>query len=145
MTFTSSYPKRVLNPELPSPVRRVDECHELICRPGSLLEMEHVTIRGIKQRVWKNLPKTVRSLFAKVTEEYASRDYLVYENDRLTFGQARTFACTLADVMVRKLGLQIGDRVGIAGRNISEWVCVFWAVHIAGGKYLMGHGLSCSE
>ena len=82
-------------------------------------------IRGIPTRVYAKAPATVRDIWLSTTQ-FAERDYLVYEGERITYAQAHD--------RVRSIGLWLlahnvkpGDRVAIAMRNYPEWMLGYWA------------------
>jgi long-chain acyl-CoA synthetase len=94
--------------------------------PGALLEIETRVIRGVPTRCWKNVPNTVPALL-QVCAAYAERDYIVYEGERYTYGEAFTRAQALAAHLQQVCGVQKGDRVALAMRNLPEWIISFWA------------------
>jgi long-chain acyl-CoA synthetase len=62
---------------------------------------------------------------------FASNDYLVYGDERRTFGDCHRDVRAVA-TWLRNQGVQQGDRVAIATRNRPEWVVAFWAVQAIG-------------
>lgn len=48
---------------IPPPKRTVAECDEILLRPGSMFELEKKTINGVKLRVYKHLPLSIRTLW----------------------------------------------------------------------------------
>src|ERR1043165_8987363 len=78
-TMSESMPKRHW------PAMSIAQAHALLTQPGSPLEMGNADIRGIMTRVWKNAPPTLRELLTVARAAYASRELLVYENDRITY------------------------------------------------------------
>jgi long-chain acyl-CoA synthetase len=94
--------------------------------PDSPLELETCVIRGVPIRCWKNLPKTVPEIL-KHCESFAERDYIVYEDDRLTYAQAFERIRSLATYLQADCGIRKGDRVALAMRNYPEWIIGFWA------------------
>jgi long-chain acyl-CoA synthetase len=45
------------------PAISLAQAHVLLTRPGSPFEMEERDIRGVRTRVWKNAPPTMREVF----------------------------------------------------------------------------------
>ena len=45
------------------PALSLAQAHALLTRPGSPFEIEERDIRGVRTRVWKNAPPTMRELF----------------------------------------------------------------------------------
>ncbi len=103
-----------------------EEASEHITGPGQFFEMGAESINGIGYRVFKNGPSTLAELFA------GSRDYestfLVYEEERWSFRETARHIDAMADALVNVFGVKKGDRVGIAMRNLPEWIVSFAAV-----------------
>ncbi|MGH9088640.1 MAG: class I adenylate-forming enzyme family protein [Acidimicrobiales bacterium] len=99
--------------------------------PGQTFEMEEVVVRDIPTRVWKQAPATLRTVL-ELSRGHGEADFLVYENERVSFARHYRLAATLAHRLVDRFGVQKGDRVAIAMRNLPEWVTAFWAAAVAG-------------
>jgi len=110
----------------------IAEATARLTAPGAPFEMEETEIRGVKLRVWKNAPGSLRDVF-ELTQFYADRTYLVYEDERMTYKEHYDLVSRLAHLMVNEYGISKGDRVAIAMRNFPEWVVCFWATAICGG------------
>jgi long-chain acyl-CoA synthetase len=98
--------------------------------PGQMFETERVSINGIEMSVWKHAPANLRQIL-DMSLNHATRDFLVYEDQRITFDEHYHIASTLAAQLIA-LGVQKGDRVAIASRNLPEWVCAFWGAMVTG-------------
>ena len=98
--------------------------------PGTLFEVAEIEVRGVRIRSFKNAPRNVRDVWLS-TRQFAERDYLVYEDERLTYGEAHARANAIAGWLSRQ-GVVAGDRVGIAMRNYPEWLLIYWACLAAG-------------
>ena len=104
----------------------VAEVTAALTAPGQLFEMEEVVIRGIPTRTWKHAPPSLRAVL-EGSRTHGATDFLVYEDDHLSFdGHFRTVA-SLAHRLVEDHGVRPGDRVAIAMRNFPEWSVAFWA------------------
>ncbi|MGH9109951.1 MAG: AMP-binding protein, partial [Acidimicrobiales bacterium] len=99
--------------------------------PGQPFEMEEAVIRGIPTRVWKKAPATLRTVL-ELSRAHGEADFLVYEDERLSFEHHYRAAATLAHRLGQRFGVVKGDRVAIAMRNLPEWVIAFWAAAVAG-------------
>ena len=60
------------------------------------------------------------------TAAYADREYLIYEDERLTYAQAHDRVNALGNWLIAQ-GVNSGDRVAIAMRNYPEWLLSYWA------------------
>ncbi|MHB2028637.1 MAG: class I adenylate-forming enzyme family protein [Acidimicrobiales bacterium] len=98
--------------------------------PGQMFETERVSVDGIEMSVWKHAPRDLRQIL-DLSLNHASRDFLVYEDRRITFDQHYRLASTLAQ-RLSALGVNKGDRIAIAARNSPEWVVAFWAAVVTG-------------
>ncbi len=103
---------------------------EQLTAAGQMFEMETTNIRGVDLRVWKHAPGTLRDVF-ELSKLHGDADFVVYEDERMSFAQHYARASTLA-ARFRELGVERGDRVAIAMRNLPEWVVAFWATIVAG-------------
>ncbi len=99
--------------------------------PGQMFEMQDVLVRGVPMRAWKAAPPTLRSVL-DLSLGYGDADFIVYEDERTSFAQHYRIAATLAHRLRDDLGVQKGDRVAIAMRNLPEWIMAFWGAVCAG-------------
>ena len=107
-----------------------DEVFGLLCAPGAPFEMETVTAHGRTFRAWKNAPADL-AMLARIGRSHGTREFLVYEDDRVTYaGWFRAVAALAAHL--RGAGVGHGDRVAIAMRNLPEWPVAFFAVTVLG-------------
>lgn len=93
--------------------------------PGAPFEVESVRVQGVPVRQFKGAPPTVRELWLS-SAQFGDRDYLVYQDERITYAEAHKRVAALAAWMLRE-GVQSGDRVAIAMRNYPEWLLAYWA------------------
>ena len=57
---------------------------------------------------------------------YAENEYLIYGEERMTYGQAHTQVDALASYLT-SVGVGHGDRVALSMRNYPEWALAYWA------------------
>ncbi|WWC93048.1 uncharacterized protein L201_008012 [Kwoniella dendrophila CBS 6074] len=134
----------------------IEECDRIMTSPGSILEIETRLINGRKVRTWKHLPPTFRQFLLHTLHNYSERQFLssplpipkparVSARDKakisvevedprenVTFGQVLEMSLRLATWM-RKIGLGIGSKVMIGGRNCTGFIVSFIATHLIGG------------
>ena len=108
-----------------------DAARAAISAPGQPYETTPIDVRGVAMDGFANSPRNLAELYAQ-SLAHADRDFLVYEDDRLTFEQAHARAAALAHWLVEHSGVAVGERVAIAMRNYPEWVLAFMAVTAAG-------------
>jgi long-chain acyl-CoA synthetase len=99
--------------------------------PGSPLATTEIEINGIKQTVFANVPANLRGVY-KLGLQAADRDFLVYEQERLSFAQTLTTAEAMSNVLLNRYQIKKGDRVGICSRNYPEWCLAFMAATMIG-------------
>ncbi len=112
------------------PAMTIEQAHALLTAPGTMLEVGEGDVRGIRMKVWKNAPPTLREVFA-ISAMFAGRDYLVHENERATIGQFRAAAAKFAHQLIAD-GVKPGDRVALIMRNLPEWPVAFFGAVLAG-------------
>ena len=108
------------------PVRSLADVNAALTAPGARVEMEAVDIRGVPTRVWKNSPESLRAL-ALGARAWGDREFTVYEDERVTYDANYRATCHLAGAL-REMGVERGDRVALAMRNLPEWSVIFFAV-----------------
>ena len=97
-----------------------EQPYELV--PGSVFGRECLR--------FKNAPPTLRDLFS---ESRSDVEFIIYEDQRLTFDQAYIEASKIAMILVNDYGIAPGDRVAISMRNYPEWILAFMATTSIGG------------
>ena len=117
-------------PAKPWPAMSVADAHKLLTQPGSPFEMDEALIRGVKTRIWKNAPPTMRELFA-LGRTHGDKTFLVYEDDRVTFETFSRATLAVAAELTRQ-GVKKGDRVALIMRNLPEWPAIFFGATIIG-------------
>ncbi len=93
--------------------------------PDAPFEIETIVVRGAPMRVYKNALPSVRALWL-ASLAFKDREYLVYGDERLTYGDAHEKVAAVATWLVGQ-GVAPGDRVAIAMRNWPEWLLIYWA------------------
>ncbi len=93
--------------------------------PGAPFEITTVEVGGVPVRAFLAAPPSVRALWMS-TVAFAERDYLVYEDERITYGEAHVHVAAIANWLMAQ-GVRPGDRIAVAMRNYPEWMLVYWA------------------
>ncbi len=81
-------------------------------------------------RTYRNAPPTVREVWLS-SAAVAEREYLIYQDERITYGEAHARVNAIAGWLAEQGGVR-GDRVAIAMRNYPEWLMIYWACVASG-------------
>src|ERR1700722_9701194 len=105
----------------------IEDANATLTAPGQMCEIEEIDIRGIKTRIWKNCPDSLRVVL-DLSRGHGDKDFLIYEDERTTFEEHYRIAASIARALEQRFGVGKGDRVSIAMRNLPEWSMAFWAI-----------------
>jgi acyl-CoA synthetase (AMP-forming)/AMP-acid ligase II len=103
--------------------------------PGGRFAFTTTEIKGAHPRsvrVFKNLPDFLGDQYAGYFKDNAKKTWLVYEGERITFGQAWELISQIGRELVYGLGVKQGDTVGVAMRNLPEYMLSFIAIQVIG-------------
>ena len=106
----------------------LDAVIDTITAPGGQLEVATADVRGATLPVFAAAPPSMREYFAFMFMQQAPREFLVYGDERLTFGEVYACGIEMAAMLQHRHGIAKGDRVAIAMRNYPEWITAFVAV-----------------
>lgn len=96
---------------------------------GQPFELTEVVQYGDTCRAFLNAPVSLRQLY---DDARSDAEFIVYEDERLTFEDAWQRAAALA-ALLQAHGVGKGDRVAISMRNYPEWIIGFMATTSLGG------------
>ncbi|CEH16876.1 Acyl-CoA synthetase [Ceraceosorus bombacis] len=125
------------------PVKEIDEI--LTKLPGSPFEIEEKVIKGVLTKTWKNLPASVAQFWAGCAQLYGNREYLVYEDVRVTYKEAWQQSLVIAHWLRSQFAVRKGDKVGLLMRNIPEFVIAYFAIQLLGGVAVVLNAFSDSD
>lgn len=100
--------------------------------PGQIFELVDADVLGVRTQVFKNAPAHLGQVFA-MARNHGDKDFLVYQDERLSFAQTMDRVDALAHALVERYGVKKGDRVAVAMRNYPEWCMSFAAILSVGG------------
>jgi long-chain acyl-CoA synthetase len=103
----------------------IAQAHALIGSPGTAAEVAEETIRGVRLKVWKNQPPTLRAV-AEMARGHGQKVFMVYEDERVTYDAFHRAVARFA-AELQSQGVVKGDRVAIIMRNVPEWAVAFYA------------------
>ena len=105
--------------------RHYREAWDEMTAQGAPFAWSVVDIRGVPTRAYDSAPPSMALLWA-ASAEHGDKDYLVYEDERLTYAQVHERVDALC-AHLASAGIGHGGRVAIAMRNYPEWVVGYWA------------------
>lgn len=99
----------------------------LLTAPGAAFELVDTDIRGYRCRAFRHAPPTLPEFYARL-DWRADRDFLVYGEERLSFAETWARSAALAVALHERFHVGPGVRVGLALRNLPEWIIAFLAI-----------------
>lgn len=99
--------------------------------PDAELAVQTEIIDGVETPVFAKTPKNLGQLYAQGLAE-PELPFLVYQDERYNFGETIDFSRRLARVLLKKYGIQKGERVAICARNSTEWCISYMASTLIG-------------
>ena len=109
------------------PAMSIADANAALAGPGSPLELQDSVVQGAATRIYKNAPPTLHSILKDAAANFPDRDYIVYQDERVTFSAMYKAACNLASTLQVLYGIKKGDRVAIIMRNYPQWPVAFYA------------------
>lgn len=94
--------------------------------PVNPFEIVETEVLGVPMKVFAHQPGSLRQIW-DLSAAFGDRDFLVFEHERITFGEAHRMVRVLAHRLLDVHGVRQGDRVAIATRNYPEWAIAYWA------------------
>jgi len=89
-----------------------------------------VEVRGETLKTFALAPNSLRDVWM-MSAGFAERDYIIYEDERWTYGDAHVETAGIANWM-HENNIKHGDRVALAMRNYPEWMLTYWALTSVG-------------
>jgi long-chain acyl-CoA synthetase len=108
-----------------------EEAAAKVTGPGEMFEVVETEIDGMRYKVFKNAPDTLRTLF-DLARGHGDKTFIVYEDERWSFEEVMRHVDALGALLVETYGVKKGDRVAIGMRNYPEWVISFAAITSVG-------------
>ncbi|KRB86379.1 AMP-dependent synthetase [Sphingomonas sp. Root710] len=98
--------------------------------PGAKYETRRMEAYGRSVIGYVRAPENLAQIWND-TADLGDRDYLVFEDERLTYAEAHDRVRAVGAWLARQ-GVGKGDRVAIAMRNYPEWMLIQWACTVMG-------------
>lgn len=101
-----------------------------------MFKVGEAEIRGNVYRVFENAPPSLAALFANAAAAHGEKEFLIFEDERISAAELWRRACRLAHALQDELSVKQGDVVALAMRNFPEW-CVSYMAVIALGAVVV--------
>lgn len=115
---------------MPPVARPLDEVRAQLTSPGQPYETHVVDIGGVSFTTWKNAPSNLVEILEH-SSHFGPREFIVHEAQRFSFAEHYANAATMAHRLIEH-GINPGDRVAIAARNLPQGIVTFWGALAAG-------------
>ncbi|MCC2601978.1 class I adenylate-forming enzyme family protein [Sphingopyxis yananensis] len=98
---------------------------------GSQFEMDQIAIDGISTRIWKNTPHDL-GILLDLSRAHGDRLFTMLDDERISYEANWRATAALAHAL-QAMGVEKGDCVAFAMRNLPEWPVIFMAITSIGG------------
>ncbi|MEM6411158.1 MAG: AMP-binding protein, partial [Pseudomonadota bacterium] len=117
-----------MNPHLPAgwPAVAIADANAALSAPGSPLALIDTEIDGVNYKTYAEAPTTLKELFDG-GRVWNDRDFIVYEDERVSFAANALAVDHFSKVLVETYGIKKGDRIAIIMRNYPQWPVAFFA------------------
>ena len=105
----------------------LEEAINLLTQESSPFAVTEAVVNGLSLPVFAKAPKSLAALLQQSAEEFSDRELLVFETERLSYGEFARRVSRFAQVLSKDFGVSKGDRVAIAMRNYPEYVITLLA------------------
>ena len=109
------------------PAMSIAQANAMLAAPGSPLALADGVVNGAKMKIYAEAPPTIRAILEGSAAAFADRDYIVYEEERVTYRALYLAVQHMAKTLRETYGVKKGDRVAIIMRNYPQWPVVFYA------------------
>jgi acyl-CoA synthetase (AMP-forming)/AMP-acid ligase II len=108
-----------------------DEAIAILKSKGSPYGVTTKSVGGVEFDIFEHAPNDMREWFSFANRHFPEREFLVYDDERLTYGEVHERSVALCKNLT-DLGVVPGDRVAIAMRNYPEYSMAIEAILAAG-------------
>ncbi len=104
-----------------------EEAVATVTQAGGRYEIIDDQVAGRPVKVFAELAPSLRAMF-DTARARGDDTFLVYEDERWSFGEVMTHVDALGALLVERYGVGKGDRVALCMRNYPEWIVAFAAI-----------------
>ncbi len=106
---------------------KIDRAVAELTAAGQPFALDTVEINGVLYRNYAAMPADLCE-YSRAMLRHADKDFLVYRDERYTFGECYQRSAELASALIHTFGIVPGDRVAILSRNNPQWIMSFIAI-----------------
>jgi long-chain acyl-CoA synthetase len=107
---------------------------------GGMLPLTTIEQDGVTLPMIAAAPPALSYYFAHFCAQHDDKDFLVCNDERLSFAETFAQARAVAGALVEGYGVKRGDHVGIAARNAPAWIVLYMGILMAGGVATLLNG-----
>lgn len=108
-------------------LERIDRAVAELTAAGQPFALNTLEINGIAYRNYAAMPTDLGE-YSRAMLRHADKDFLVYRDERYSFGECYQRSAELANALIHTFGIKPGDRVAILSRNNPQWIMSFIAI-----------------
>ncbi|MHA7900362.1 MAG: class I adenylate-forming enzyme family protein [Henriciella sp.] len=109
------------------PAISIEQANAAIAASDTPLKLSDAVIGGVPMKVYGDAPPTIRAILQLGEMQFGARDFLVYEDERVTYSAFARAVEHFAKALIEKFGVEKGDRVAVIMRNYPQWPVPFFA------------------
>ena len=109
------------------PVISIAHANAALAASDTPLKLADGVVNGVEMKIYPDAPPTIRAILQLGEMQFGARDFLVYEDERVTFTAFARAVEHFAKIMIETYGVKKGDRVAIIMRNYPQWPVPFFA------------------
>lgn len=109
------------------PVMSIAQADAALAASETPLKLADGVVEGVSMKVYPGGPPTVPVILQLAEQQFGDRDFLVYEDERVTFSAFTRAVEHFAGALIETYGVEKGDRVAIVMRNYPQWPVAFLA------------------
>ncbi|MCR9271259.1 MAG: acyl--CoA ligase [Hyphomonadaceae bacterium] len=109
------------------PAISIEQANAAIAASDTPLKLSDAVIGGVPMKVYGDAPPTIRAILQLGEMQFGARDFLVYEDERVTYSAFARAVEHFAKALIEQFGVKKGDRVAVIMRNYPQWPVPFFA------------------
>ena len=109
------------------PVISIAQANAALAASDTPLKLGDGGVGGVPMKIYVDAPPTIRTILELAEPQFGARDYLVYEDERVTYAAFTRAVEHFAKVLRETYGVEKGDRVAVIMRNFPQWPVPFFA------------------